>query len=332
MSNLKQEIPIFFSADDNYIPCLAVAIQSLKDNASKENNYKLIILNSKMTDEGKKQVKQFETDNIKINFADISKATSKMSKELELRCRDYYSETIYYRMFIPSQFPEYDKAIYLDSDIVIQEDIANLYNIDLGDNLLGAVMDSVVANDESFRKYAKVALGLESYKKYFNSGVLLMNLKEMRKANIEKKFIYLLLKYNLDTIAPDQDYLNILCKDRVKYLPETWDKMPDFGKRYEASELHLIHYNMFRKPWHYADVPYSDVFWKYAKKTPYYDELQKELASYSEEAKKEDSEGNVKLVGYSNMIMAQDVKFVDIIKETEDINSAEKYIADVLKS
>lgn len=332
MNNFKQEIPIFFSADDNYIPCLAVAIQSLKDNASDDNNYKLIILNSGMTNEGKLQIKAFETDNIKIDFADISNATSKMSKELELRCRDYYSETIYYRMFIPSQFPEYDKAIYLDSDIIIQDDIANFFNIDLGDNLLGAVIDNVVANNESFRKYAKVALGLESYEKYFNSGVLLMNLKEMRNAEIEKKFVYLLLKYNLDTIAPDQDYLNILCKDRVLYLPETWDKMPDFGKRYDASELHLIHYNMFRKPWHYADVPYSDVFWKYAKKTPYYDELQKELESYPEEAKKADAEGGVKLVQYSDMIMTQNVKFVDIIGETEDINNIEKYIAKELKS
>ena len=332
MNNLKKEIPIFFSADDNYIPCLAVAIQSLKDNASYENSYKLIILNTGMSDEGKKKIKSFETENIKIDFADISKTTSKMSKELELRCRDYYSETIYYRMFIPSQFPQYDKAIYLDSDVIIQEDIANFYNIDLGNNLLGAIMDQVVASEESFRKYAKVALGLESNEKYFNSGVLLMNLEGMRESNIENKFVYLLLKYNIDTIAPDQDYLNVLCKDRVLYIPETWDKMPDFGKRYDTSELHLIHYNMFRKPWHYADVPYSDVFWKYAKETEYFDDLQKELASYSEEAKKADSEGGVKLVQYSDMIMTQDVKFVDIIKETEDINAVNKYIAEELKS
>ncbi len=332
MNNLKKEIPIFFSADDNYIPCLAVAIQSLKDNASQDNNYKLIILNSGMTDEGKQKIKKFETENIKIDFADISKATSKMSKELELRCRDYYSETIYYRMFIPSQFPEYDKAIYLDSDIIIQEDIANFFNIDLGDNLLGVIMDQVVANDKSFRTYAKVALGLDSYEKYFNSGVLLMNLKEMRKSRIEDKFIYLLLKYNLDTIAPDQDYLNILCKDRVVYLPETWDKMPDFGKRYPAEELHLIHYNMFRKPWHYADVPYSDIFWKYAKETEYFDELQNELKSYSDESKKIDAAGGVNLVKYSDTIMTQTVKFVDIISETDDINSVTKFINETLKS
>lgn len=332
MNNLKKEIPIFFSADDNYIPCLAVAIQSLKDNASDENNYRLIILNTGMSENGRKEIKTFETENVKIDFADLSNATEKMSKQLELRCRDYYSKAIYFRMFIPSQFPEYDKAIYLDSDIIIQEDIANFYNIDLGDNLLGAIMDQVVASDKSFRKYAKVALGLDSYERYFNSGVLLMNLREMRKSNIENKFIYLLLKYNLDTIAPDQDYLNVLCKDKVVYLPETWDKMPDFGKRYDASELHLIHYNMFRKPWHYADVPYSDVFWKYAKRTAYYDELQKELASYPEESKKIDAEGGVKLVQYSDMIMTQDVKFVDIIKETEDINAVNKYIAEELKS
>ena len=54
--NRPNEIPVFFASDDNYIPCLAVAIHSLEKNASKKNNYKLIILHSGMSEKGKQEI------------------------------------------------------------------------------------------------------------------------------------------------------------------------------------------------------------------------------------------------------------------------------------
>ncbi len=322
MKKIKSEIPIFFSTDDNYIPCLSVAIHSLEANSSEENNYRIIILHTGMSILGKAEVKRMETDNVRISFQNISHITSKMSKELSLRLRDYYSETIYYRMFIPSMFPEYEKAIYLDADIVLQDDIAKLYNLDIGDNLIAGVTDQVINAVPDFRVYSKVGLGIEP-KKYFNSGVLVMNLREMRKAKIEERFLYRLLNYNLDTAAPDQDYLNTLCKGRVYYLPETWNKMPDYGKKCDINDIHLIHYNMFRKPWHYSDVPYQESFWKYAKETKYYEKLQKVLEEYPEEAKKQDLLGGDKLVEYTKQIVKSEFKFADIDDNLDDDDEAE---------
>ena len=316
MKKIKTEIPIFFSTDDNYIPCLSVAIHSLEENASMENNYRIIILHTGMNLKGKAEIKKFETDNVKISFQNISHITTKLTKDLALRLRDYYSETIYYRMFIPSMFPEYEKAIYLDADIILQDDVANLYNLDLGGNLIAGVTDQVINSVPEFKVYSKVGLGIEP-EKYFNSGVLVMNLREMRKAKIEEKFLYRLLNYNLDTAAPDQDYLNTLCKDRVLYLPETWNKMPDFGERVDANEIHLIHYNMYRKPWHYEDVPYSECFWNNAKETKYYDVLKEELANYTDENKKQDEVASNKLVEYTKQIVKQELKFADI--EDDDL-------------
>ena len=321
MKKIKPEIPIFFSTDDNYIPCLSVAIHSLEANSSSENNYRIIILHTGMSLKGKAEVKRLEDDNVKISFQNISHITTKLSKDLALRLRDYYSETIYYRLFIPSMFPEYEKAIYLDADIVLQDDVAKLYNLDLGDNLLAGVTDMVINTNPDFKVYSKVGLGIEP-EKYFNSGVLVMNLREMRKSKIEEKFLYRLLNYNLDTAAPDQDYLNTLCKDRVLYLPETWNKMPDFGTKYDANEIHLIHYNMYRKPWHYADVPYSEVFWNYAKETKYYDELKKALDEYPEEAKEQDVIAGGKLVEYTKQIVKQDFKFADI-EDDDDLEDSD---------
>ena len=310
---MNTEIPIFFAADDNYIPCLAVAIQSLKDNANNNTLYKLIILHSDMSENKINEVMSFGTDNIKIELKNIAPTISKLEKDLDLRLRDYYSSAIYYRMFIPSLYPEYDKAIYLDSDIVLLDDIKNFYQTDLGTNLVGAIVDSVVKYTPVFHEYVLKNLGVE-YTKYFNSGVLLMNLKEMRNSHIEDKFIKILTKYNCDSIAPDQDYLNVLCKDKVTYLPVTWDKMPDFGDYIDEKDLHLIHYNMFRKPWHYSDVPYSDIFWKYAKETNYYDILQKDLDSYTDEQKKNDLDGASLMQENSQRIISlPDGKFIDII-------------------
>ena len=77
---------------------------------------------------------------------------------------------------------------------------------------------------------------------------------------------------------------------------------------------------MFRKPWHYADVPYSECFWKYAKETPYYDILMKERENFTKEQMEQDELGSQKLVEYTEKIMKQDLKFVDISHEINDPN------------
>lgn len=309
--NRPNEIPVFFASDDNYIPCLAVAIHSLEKNANKKNNYKLIILHSGMSEKGKKEIKEFEQENIKIDFKDISNIENDLKDDLALRLRDYYSSTIYYRIFIGSLFPEYHKAVYIDSDVVLLDDIANLYNTDLEGNIIGAIPDGVVHDSKKLQDYVEVNDGVEN-KKYFNSGVLVIDLDKFRETRVEERFVRILTKYNCDTIAPDQDYLNILCKDKVKYLPLSWDKMPDYCEHLDEKDLHLIHYNMFRKPWHYRDVEYSDIFWKYAKETKYYDELKKELESYTDEQRQKDAKGGENMVVMAENIMKSNQKFTDI--------------------
>lgn len=313
--DINQEIPIFFSCDDNYVPYLAVAIRSLIDHTTQNNMYRIIILNTGMNENNQKKLKQMETKNVKINFENISNSVQNIDTELKIRLRDYYSIAIYYRLFIPSLFPMYEKAIYLDADMIILNDVAKLFEIDMEDNLLIATSDSTVNDTEIFKKYTKVALGIEP-KKYINSGMLVMNLRGMRQEKIEKKFIYLLLKYNLEVVAPDQDYLNVLCKDKIKYINETWDKMPDFGKKFPQDDLHIIHYNMTRKPWHYDDVPYSDVFWQYAKKTEFCDSIKNEFFSYTDEQKESDQIVMKNLANLANKIMNQDTKIIDVVDET----------------
>lgn len=308
----EQTIPIFFSADDNYVPCLAVAIRSLIDNANKEYSYDIIVLNSGLTQINIERIKKMEEDKFNIQFVDVKPKIENITSQLALRLRDYYSISIYYRLFIPSLFPAYNKVIYLDADVVLVDDISKLYFEDINGFLVGAVPDEVIAGNDSFRKYTKEALDLE-WNKYFNSGVLLMNLEKFREEKIEEKFLYLLDKYNFDAIAPDQDYLNVLCKDKVKYVDRGWDRMPNVDESFNDSNLHLIHFNMFQKPWKYDNVLYEEYFWKYAKKTEFLDEIYEIKNNYTDEDRKKDSLGGKNLIKQSERIAASDFTFRKVL-------------------
>ena len=314
MNKEKLEIPIFFSTDDNYVPFLTVALHSMIENASKDYNYRIIVLNSELKGESAKQLLKLENQNFKIEFADVNKKIEDIARNMTLGLRDYYSNSIYYRIFIPSLFPNYEKALYLDADIVVLDDISKLYFEDLGDNLLGAITDDVVNGNDSFKEYSKNVLGIEPTH-YFNSGILVMNLSKLREFDIENKFVHLLSKYNFDTIAPDQDYLNYLCRGKVKYIHKGWDRMPIEDENFSDDDLHLIHYNMFKKPWHYSEVPYENFFWEYAKKSSYYDDILAMKASYSDEQKRNDDSAGIDLVKRSERIMDSKATFANVLDE-----------------
>lgn len=258
---MNKEIPVFFAVDNGYIPFLGVALKSLIDNTSKENKYAIKILYTSVTEENKKRIKKYEQENVTIEFVDLNKQLNEIKEKLYTR--NYFSNTTYYRLFIPELYPEYDKVVYIDSDTICLSDIANLYNIDMGDNLIAAVPDGVVQAIDVFKDYVERVVGVADYNKYFNAGVIVMNLKELREYKFEEKFIYMLGKIRFE-VAQDQDYLNRLCKGRVKIIDYAWNRMPIMGKR--EGEINLIHYNLGSKPWYFDDILYQEYFWNVQKK------------------------------------------------------------------
>lgn len=284
-------IPIFFTVDDKYVPFLAVALQSLIENSSEKNYYLIKILYTSITEENQEKIKKYEKENVNIEFVDLNYYINKIKNKLYTR--DYYSVTTYFRLFIPNLYPQYNKALYLDCDIVLLADVAELYNIDMGDNLVAAAPDDVIQKIEVFQEYAEKVVGVADYRNYFNAGVLLMNLDELRKFDFQEKFLYSLEKIKF-AVAQDQDYLNRLCKGRVKIISNVWDKMP-ISNDTDTNDLKLIHYNLAFKPWHFEDILYKEYFWKYAKKTEFFDEIIKIRDNYTEEDRFNDKEGDKKL-------------------------------------
>ena len=288
---MNKEIPVFFAVDNGYIPFLSVALRSLIDNTSKENIYAVKILYTNVTEENKIKIKKYETENISIEFVDLNKQLEEIKEKLYTR--NYFSNTTYYRLFIPELYPEYDKAVYIDSDTVCLSDIAELYNTDMGDNLIAGIPDGVIQAIDIFKDYVERVVGVADYNNYFNAGVIVMNLKELRDYKFEEKFIYMLEKIKFE-VAQDQDYLNRLCKGRVKILDYSWNRMPVMGKT--EGKINLIHYNLGAKPWYFDNVVYQEYFWEYAKKTEFYNEIKELGTKYTDEDKEKDDSNSLKLM------------------------------------
>ena len=305
---MNREIPIFFTIDDSYAPFLAVALNSAIKNSDLQRGYKAIVLYQDLGADNISRLQALQTENFKIELMPIRANMEALDDRMSNRLRcDYFTLTIYFRLFIPSMFPQYDKGIYIDSDVVLTDDIAKLFDIDIGENYIGACNDLSIADIPPLVAYTEKAVGVNA-KEYINSGVLLMNLKKMRDDDLEGHYLALLNKYHFDSIAPDQDYLNAMCNGKIYYLEEKWDTMPNDAKPM-LTETSLIHYNLFSKPWCYDGIQYEEQFWNYAQDCGFIDEIREFKASYTEDKKKADSECLELLVRRGMEIPERDITF-----------------------
>lgn len=282
---MKDTIPIFFASNDKYVPYLDVAILSIVANSSKENNYEIIVLKTDISQENQNKLLKHNRENVSIVFYDVKEMLEPIKKTLPNVF--YYTLAAYFRLFIETAFLQYDKAIYLDCDLVVLTDIAKLYNQDIGDNLVAAAYEQNTDRSEAFSNYVENIIGIP-HNTYFNSGVMLMNLKEFRKFKVQERFLHMLTTYNFDCLAPDQEYINTICHGRVKYLPTGWNKH-SFPEPPEG-ELSICHYALANKPWHYENTINGEYFWHYAKKSEFYDEMLNEFNSFSEDDKQRDAQ------------------------------------------
>lgn len=280
---MKQPVSLFFAVDENYLPYLSVSLCSVKAHADRSRKYTVTVLHSGIGAEAANRITSMSEDNFVISFVDVSERLAALGDRLQLR--DYYTHTTYYRIFIAEMFPELDKALYIDSDTVALADVGQLFDSDLGSNLVGGVPDETVGTTPIFRTYVEEALGVPA-DDYFNAGVLLMNLKAFREENFYAGFTDLLGKYKF-SVAQDQDYLNVLCKGRVLFVSPLWNKMPIPSPVSQTPKL--VHYNLTRKPWHYPSVLYREYFWEYAEKTDYYREITAVRDAYGEDRRKADA-------------------------------------------
>ena len=316
-------IPVFFSINEQYAPYLAVCLKSLAVHVACDERYRIIVMCDNVKNITMIQLRNVIKDyeNIDIEFVDIRKKMYEYSESFGQTVTDRqenrlysgkFTLTIYFRLFIAELFPELNKAVYIDSDTVINDDIAKLYSVDMGDAMFGAVRDTFAGKNTILAHYIENVVGIER-NEYVNSGVLLMNLDKIRQAHLADRFLKLMAEYHFDSVAPDQDYINAMCAKEIYFLDKEWNVMPNKGGEYIARPK-LIHYNLFDKPWHYSEIPYEEYFWQYAAESGFYPLLIKQRKQYGDNEKKADRENLKKLLARAENIADGDgVKFSDVV-------------------
>ena len=196
---------------------------------------------------------------------------------------------MYYRLMLPELLPEdVDRILYLDIDVIVNQNIADFYKTDFGGKLLIATKDPEVETffrtdapeDKERNRFFKrlIAEGMT----YFCSGVIIFHIEELRKSYSFQKYMEIFSTIRDKVSLPDQDLLNYVHKDEVKLVDEKkyglfTQTAHQNGMIYEEAkrEAVILHFTGQAKPWTVNLVRYDieKIWWEYAEGTPYYDSM-----------------------------------------------------------
>jgi len=169
-----------------------------------------------------------------------------------------FARSAYARFLIPEILRNESKALYIDADAVVASDLSELWEKDLAECLVAAVRDDFVLDSEAMRA------DVES-DRYFNSGVMLMNLDLWRSEDVADKAMAMIKKDHSLTL-PDQTALNAVCRDRAMLVARRWNLLAPGIAELPITEPGIIHFTGEEKPWRRRDVPLSDFYREHAKR------------------------------------------------------------------
>lgn len=295
-------VPVVISVNDYFVKYISACIMSIIDTSNRDKNYKIFILHSGISKENAEVLESMvrEVNNFAIDFIDCSWIYS----DFKLNEHMHFTRETYYRFAIPQIFQDFEKVIYLDGDTIVKRDIADLLYIDMQDKAIAGVRDYIFEGmctrkipcfqdiyhgtaDEYAKNYLKV-----NPCEYIQAGVLLFNINKIRINALDKK---LFQYFDRPYWFVDQDILNIVFDGEKFFLDTRWNVANGNGnldgfycelparlseKYFKAlSDPWIIHYAGERKPWFDPGVKYSSEFWKYARKSPFYESILKDMCS-----------------------------------------------------
>ncbi len=268
------KIPVVLASDNKLFFAVATVLVSMTENAKKDTFYEIYILCSgDVTQKNKQRIKEIEGkyNNISITFIDMKNTFANIKKT-----HKYVTHVSAYKMKIPSLTKKYNKVIYLDSDVIVRDDLSELYATDMGCNYITGVPS--IINQTLCRDMVKDIIKIDM-DNYINAGVLLFNNKEILKDNIDEKCIALLGKFEGSV---DQHIFNYICHRRIGFLPfkynvflsdyELYEQVGNiFTSTYEIISAKqnpvIMHFTKKEKPWDYYDLPFAHEWFRYYSKT-----------------------------------------------------------------
>lgn len=277
----KKEIHIALAADSNYIIPATVVLQSMFDHHPEvEVNIYLLYLEAALQDKDMEFISHFINEH-KGNFIPLEIKNEQIEGFPETR----HGKATLLRLCLPTLLPQLDKILYVDGDIVIKDNLLELYQTDISSYYIAAVKDTAYIYHPDYIK----ALDISDSHWYFNAGVTLMNLKELRSINLPQKVAtFAQAHYNI-IAAPDQDALNYICQGRTLYVHPRYNMNYGVEKDVAAqvwgkkqvqeakSSPAIIHFIGPIKPWSILSVhPQRKSWWKCLRKTPFSDYIPKD--------------------------------------------------------
>ena len=279
-------VAIALSSSNEYVPYLSVCLESLKENSSENNNYDIVIFEDSITDYNKNLLKKIiEQKNISLRFTTPPHIFHKS------HTYGHVSKETYFKLTIPLIMKKYPKVLFLDSDMIIENDVAELYKTDLGDYALGACIcclwNGLIHLHKELLKYHTEALRIKENGIYIQGGVLLINIPEWIKNNYAEKIIseVSIKKYK----CADQGALNYILQGKIKTIDNKWNfetpqRIFSYAIKCMSSDIktlweqaaqnpYIIHYSGQSKPWVLPDEDLAYKFWSYARKSIFYEQI-----------------------------------------------------------
>lgn len=263
----KETVRIVFITDNKYAMPTGVAIQSIIDNKKSATEIEINIIANEVSLSNLKKLRSITGKNVSINIIEIDNKYKQLGIQHE-----YVSKAALLKFELPKIFNNYDKILYLDSDVLVLDDLTQLYETNFENKYAGVCKDLLAT------KFYKdpLEIGLNTY---FNSGVMLLNLEKMRQDNICEKLLWA-KDHDRRKKYMDQDAFNIVFNGNVEYLnpqfnymtmEELFYKKAFISKFYNIDNIQkpVILHLTYKKPWDFIGVPGERLWIKYLKKSAF---------------------------------------------------------------
>lgn len=293
----ENAVSIVIASDDNFVPHLAALIESIKDSLCRDRFLDLIVLDGGISPANRILLRRQFSINLhqhgRLEFVDCTHLYTDVETHM------HFSTSTFYRIGLGEILKNHHKVIYVDCDMIVLDDLAKLWDIDLQGKTVGAVPDVIMksfvnsgtpsmkeAGGKPSRLYLKEYVGLgDRYDEYFQAGLIFFDLDRYRELDIADSALEDLLSKKYWFL--DQDILNKYLLGCVKFLDTSWNCVNVSGdisggldKEWAAKIAEdlkspkIVHYAGFEaKPWNNRAAPWASVYWFYLRKTFWYESV-----------------------------------------------------------
>ncbi|ADN74353.1 glycosyl transferase family 8 [Ferrimonas balearica DSM 9799] len=302
------QMNIVLSGDDNYSKYMAVTMQNIVHFLAPGTKVNFLILDSGIRPESKAKLQQFADtlDQVQIHIFDIvehyADELAKLAPYRHGSKKNTITAGTYGLFFVAEAFPEFDKALYIDVDVIVRQNLQPAFDTDIEDKY-GAVVRMLthaqlgsLKSSRSGKPFPQNFQDLfgKSSENYFNAGVQLLNLKRMREEKVKDQLSDTLTNIPLEVFHTEvnyhnQDIFNAVFAGKVAFLPTRYNcqvkNVNKIKRRFlrlglDFSEFQpefenpaIIHYSGRRKPWNDKNLFASELWWDAASRTPFAEEI-----------------------------------------------------------